>query len=228
MKNLNSDGAKVLIQNKHPLWIRWAHWLNFPLLTIMIWSGILIYWANTAYTPFIPDSFYHFIGIDRKLALGMGIHFLFMWAFAINGLLYVIYLMASGEWREMFPRVSTFKEAQLVFLHDLGIYKGPLPPGKFNAAQRIAYTAVIAMGALSTLTGLAIYRPVQLGFLRALFAGYSTARLIHFLLAMAFIGFFMIHIAQVIRAGWNNFRSMVTGVEVVDKKSLDTKKPEAS
>ena len=30
---------------KHPLAIRWFHWINFPLLALMIWSGTLIYWA---------------------------------------------------------------------------------------------------------------------------------------------------------------------------------------
>ena len=34
---------------KHPLAIRWFHWINFPLLFLMIWSGILIYWAWPKY-----------------------------------------------------------------------------------------------------------------------------------------------------------------------------------
>ena len=39
---------KKLIK-KHPLAIRWMHWINFPVLAIMIWSGLLIYWANDIY-----------------------------------------------------------------------------------------------------------------------------------------------------------------------------------
>jgi len=35
--------------HKHSLAIRWFHWVNFPLLTVMIWSGLLIYWANGVY-----------------------------------------------------------------------------------------------------------------------------------------------------------------------------------
>jgi hypothetical protein len=34
------------LQQKHPLAIRWFHWVNFPLLFLMIWSGLMIYWAN--------------------------------------------------------------------------------------------------------------------------------------------------------------------------------------
>ena len=37
------------LERKHPLAIRWFHWLNFPLVAAMIWSGTLIYWANAVY-----------------------------------------------------------------------------------------------------------------------------------------------------------------------------------
>jgi thiosulfate reductase cytochrome b subunit len=39
------------------------------------------------------------------------------------------------------------------------------------------------------------------------------ARFEHFWLTMGYVAFFVIHIAQVIRAGWGNFQSIVTGVE---------------
>jgi len=32
------------LEKKHLLAIRWLHWINFPLLFLMIWSGLLIYW----------------------------------------------------------------------------------------------------------------------------------------------------------------------------------------
>src|SRR5262249_55501020 len=108
-----------------------------------------------------------------------------------------------------------------VVLHDAGLRKQPLPPRKFNGAQRLAYTGVIAMGAGSLLTGLAIYKPVQLSRLTAMLGGYPMARLEHFALTVGYVVFFVIHITQVIRAGWNNFRAMVIGVEVVgDRESI--------
>ena len=42
-----------------------------------------------------------------------------------------------------------------------------------------------------------------------------AARFEHFWLMIGYIVFFVVHIAQVIRTGWNNFRAMVTGYEVV-------------
>jgi thiosulfate reductase cytochrome b subunit len=64
------------------------------------------------------------------------------------------------------------------------------------------------------LTGLAILKPVQLSWLTTVLGGYPLARLEHFILALLYVVFFVIHITQVIRAGWNNFRAMVIGAEV--------------
>jgi hypothetical protein len=61
-------------------------------------------------------------------------------------------------------------------LHDLHIRKEPLPRAKFNGAQKLAYTGVVVMGLGSLLTGLAIYKPVQLAWLTALFGGYPMPR----------------------------------------------------
>ena len=211
------------IVKKHPLAIRWFHWINFPVLAIMIWSGLLIYWANDIYKvgwgdktvlKFFPDSFNKALNIPFRLAEGMSLHFMFMWFFAINGFIYVIYLFISGEWRLIFPNKSSLKESWLVILHDLHIRKGLPPQKKYNAAQRIAYTGVIIMGLGSLLTGLSIYKPVQFNFLCNLLGGYEWARAEHFILTIFFTLFFLVHIIQVIIAGWNNFRSMITGFEV--------------
>ena len=215
------------IKEKHPLAIRWTHWVNFPLLTIMIWSGMLIYWASDTYSitlfghkyfGFFPESFYKFFNIPHRLAEGMAFHFLFMWFFVINGVIYVLYTWISGEWRQLLPNKHSFKEAWLVLLHDLHIRKMAPPQNKYNAAQRIAYTAIIIMGIGSLITGLAIYKPVQFYYLTWLCGGYHFARILHFALTIGYVLFFVIHIVQVILAGWNNFRSVITGFEVVDDK----------
>ena len=86
--------------------------------------------------------------------------------------------------------------------------------GKYNGAQRIAYSAIVLMGAGSLLSGLAIYKPAQLNWLTTMLGGYEMARWEHFWLMMGFCGFFLVHVVQVILAGWNNFRSMVSGVEI--------------
>jgi thiosulfate reductase cytochrome b subunit len=215
------------LEAKHPRAIRWLHWINFPLLLIMIWSGLLIYWANGVYRVgiggftlfhFFPDWFYNWLGIPHRLAEGMAWHFTFMWLFAINGVAYVIYTALSGEWRYLVPNRNSLREAFQVLLYDLHLSKVKPPRRKFNGAQQIAYTSIVLMGAGSILTGLAIWKSVQFGWLTTLLGGYTAARVEHFLLTLGYVLFFLVHIAQVIRAGWNNLRSMITGYEVATEE----------
>jgi thiosulfate reductase cytochrome b subunit len=207
------------LERKHPLAIRWFHWINFPLLALMIWSGILIYWAWPAYAPVkLEQTTWRALHVNNRLAEGMALHFFFMWLFGVNGVLYVLYTLFSGEWRELVPRRGTLREAWNVVLHDLRIRREPLPRKKFNGAQQIAYTSVVLMGAGSLLSGLAIYKPVQFAWLAWLFGGYQGARFVHFWLTVGYVAFFAVHIAQVVRAGWNNFRAMVIGVEVTHEQ----------
>ncbi len=191
----------------------------------MIFSGLLIYWAYDPYRigignitlfHFFPDWFYSATGINAQLARGMALHFVLAWIFAINGIAYVIYTVVSGEWRELTPELKSFREAAQVTLHDMG-FNVPMPPqGRYNAAQRISYTAIVLMGGCSLVTGLAIYKPAQLHWLTAVLGGYEWARFEHFWLTMGYVGFFVVHIGQVIRTGWANFRSMVTGYDLVE------------
>ncbi len=213
------------LEKKHTLAVRWMHWINFPLLAMMIWSGLLIYWANAVYGlkifgyelfHFFPQWFWEGLGIPYRLAEGISLHFFFMWLFAANGVAYVLYTFISGEWRALLPVPSSFKRAPVVALHDAHLIRNKPAQGKYNDAQRVAYTGVILMGAASVITGLAIYKPLQLSWLTTLLGGYEWARWMHFWLMVLFVLFFAVHVIQVALAGWANFRSMVTGYDVVD------------
>jgi thiosulfate reductase cytochrome b subunit len=226
----------MTLSEKHKFFTRWCHWVNFPLLTVMIFSGLLIYWAWDPYRigvgditlfHFFPASFYDATGIDHQLARGMAIHFAVAWLFALNGIAYVIYTLVSGEWRELLPERKSFREAIQVVKHDIGLRVSLPPQGRYNAAQRISYTAIVAMGGLSLLTGLAIYKPAQLYWLTAALGGYEWARFEHFWLTMGYVLFFVLHIGQVMRAGWANFRSMLTGYDLVDAGESEPARKEA-
>jgi len=215
------------LEAKHPRAIRWFHWINFPLLSLMIWSGMLIYWAHPVYRigignftlfHFFPAWFYELLGFKQRLAEGMAWHLMLMWLFALNGIAYVAYTVFSGEWRYLVPNRNSLREAIQVTLYDLRLSKVHPPPRKFNGAQQIAYTSVVLMGVGSLITGLAIWKSVQFGWITAMLGGYRAARLEHFLLTVGYVAFFLVHIAQVIRAGWNNLRAMITGYEVVTVK----------
>jgi thiosulfate reductase cytochrome b subunit len=210
------------IREKHPLAIRWFHWINFPVLFLMIWSGLMIYWAYDAARVgfrgitlfhFFPKPFYNFFGLRQRLAEGMTLHFVFMWLFGVNGIAYVLYTVISGEWRYLVPDRNSFKEALQVTLHDLHLSDYLPPQLKYNGAQKIAYTSIVVMGFGSLITGLAIYKPAQLSWLTNLLGGYEWARWEHFWLMIGYVLFFGVHVGQVILAGWNNFRAMVAGFE---------------
>ncbi len=230
-----------VLRKKHDLASRWMHWINFPLLGIMIWSGLMIYWADSdpdgahahevyrigvgswTLLRFFPDWFYAKLHLPFMLAEGMGWHFFFMWLFAINGLIYVVYTLISGEWRDLVPDRYSLVEAVQVTLHDLHLSKYCPPAKKYNGAQKIAYTAIILAGAGSLVTGVAIYKPTQLHLLTTLLGGYEFARFLHFWLTIGYVVFFVIHVAQVARAGWNNFRSMITGYQLVPSTRTEEK-----
>ena len=246
LEDIEADdvGPRIFLERKHPLAIRWMHWINFPVLFVMIWSGLMIYWADSIppgdhagevyrvglgpWTPlrFFPDSFYTKLNLGGQLSRGIGFHLVFVWLFALNGIAYVAYLAISGEWRLLVPERRSVHDAIRVTLHDLHIKRGLPAQKKYNGAQRIAYSAVIVMGLGSLITGLAICKPSQLHWVTSLLGGYEMARWMHFWLTMGFCGFFLIHVVQVALAGWNNFRSMVSGYEIkpIEEPSLDAER----
>src|SRR4051812_44310797 len=122
------------LHEKHPLWLRITHWLNVPVLVLLVWSGLLIYWANDVYPGFFPAWFYDIFHLNSRLAEGMGAHFLLGWLFALNGLAYVMGVVITGHWRELLPNRRAFMDLGPTVLHDLGLRDAAPPQGKFNAA----------------------------------------------------------------------------------------------
>ncbi len=203
----------TIVREKHHLILRLSHWINVPLLSLMIWSGLLIYWAHQPYIT-IPDDLGPF-ELHHRLAEGMAWHFTLMWLLVINGCIYFSFLCFSGEWRELAPYRRIFLDAFHYTLFDLKISRNcPEWNGKFNPAQRLAYFSAIILSLGAVITGLAIYKPVTLNFLLALLGGYEVARFLHFFCMISLVAFIFLHLLQVARAGWNNFRAMVAGYEM--------------
>jgi thiosulfate reductase cytochrome b subunit len=132
-----------------------------------------------------------------------------MWLLAANGLVYVAYGIASGHFRrKLFP--ITFATV----LHDvLAALRGKLAHNDlsvYNAAQRTAYVAIIVAALVLVFSGLAIWKPVQLQELAALFGGYEGARLVHFFAMAAVVLFVLAHLLMVILVP-RTFPTMITG-----------------
>ena len=173
----------------HPFWVRLTHWVNAIAMVLMISSGWEIYNAS----PLFPFAFPPAITLGGWLAGALLWHFAAMWLLAVNGLIYVVLGVATGRFRRMLvpirPR-EVLADAKAAIARnlsydDLSIY---------NAVQKLLYLGVILVGIVIVLSGLAIWKPVQLQELTAAFGGYTAARYVHFFAMAAIVAFFVIHV----------------------------------
>jgi thiosulfate reductase cytochrome b subunit len=194
-------------RSEQPLALRLAHWSNALFLVLMAGSGLQIL---TAYPSLGPQGaqywWYPFQGtpppswltIGGWLAGGRHWHFAIAWFFVLNGLFYIIYYFLSGEWRRrLFIPGRDALNAFRQFGYYTRIRKNPPPPDFYNGLQRLAYSSVVVFGIVMVLSGLAIYKPVQLHFLTLLFGGYDGARVVHLAGLCLFVLFVATHLILV-------------------------------
>jgi thiosulfate reductase cytochrome b subunit len=126
------------------------------------------------------------------------LHFSLAWLLLGNAVVYLVYYFSTGEWRRrMFSPRRDLREAIAMAMYYLRLRKEAPPQGLYNALQRLAYTSAIALGAVEVLSGLAIYKPVQLRWLASLLGGYDAARAIHLGGLCALAGFVITHLVMV-------------------------------
>lgn len=225
--------------------LRITHWLNVPLLLLMIASGIQIWWAYPAFGPDLPkpETLYNFFagsesevdprsivigggyqGFVTELASRFGIggwlagalrwHFAVMWLFTLNGIAYLLLLLLTEEGRHYRLRRADLADLGEMLRHPMRTFFHPPGPGKFNPVQKLTYLATILAGALSILSGLALYKTVQLGFLTTMFGGYQASRMVHFGAMVYFVIFLAVHTAIVLAHGWRRgLGPMIVGVK---------------
>ena len=189
----------------HPLWVRITHWINALAIFVMIGSGWQIYNAS----PLFPFVFPRGITLGGWLAGALLWHFAAMWVLVINGIVYVTLGIVTGRFRRkllpIYPSevIATVKAALTGRLahDDLSVY---------NAVQRLLYLGVILAGVVVVLSGLSIWKPIQLQELTALFGGYDAARYVHFFAMAAIVAFLVVHVLLAILVP-RSLRAMITG-----------------
>ena len=209
---------RPLVKRHHGI-VRLAHWLNAIVLVGMIASGLQIYGAFSHFgprgepypNPFDGHSLPAWSRLGGWLAGGLNWHFALAWPFVITGVVYLGFLAWTGEWRALLFRPRDVGPAIQMQLYYLRLRRTHPPQGKHNALQKGAYTLIVVLGALSVLTGFAIYKPVQLAWLTALFGGYELARYWHFWAVCIFVGFTLLHVALVFLVDPASLRAMITG-----------------
>src|SRR5262249_32593303 len=177
----------------HPAWVRVMHWINAVAVLVMIGSGWQIYNAS----PLFPFTFPRSMTLGGWLAGALLWHFAAMWLLVVNGLVYLMLGVLTGRFRrKLLPiRIRDLladlgKTFVLRLSHeDLLVY---------NAVQKLLYVGVILAGIIVVLSGLALWKPVQLQELTALFGGYEAARYVHFCAMATIVAFLIVHVVLAI------------------------------
>lgn len=171
--------------------VRVTHAVGAAAMICMILSGWAIYNAS----PILPFAFPRWATLGGWLAAGIAWHLAAMWVLMIDGIVYLAWGFASGHFRrDVWPvsagelRRDLAAAARLRLAHR---------PGVYNAVQRAFYLFVLGAVVLAILTGLSIWKPVQLGWLTWVFGGYDVARRIHFACMAGIVVFLIVHLALV-------------------------------
>jgi thiosulfate reductase cytochrome b subunit len=195
------EPAKVI----QPAWVRAMHWANAVAIILMIMSGWQIYNAS----PLFSFRFASSITLGGWLGGALLWHFAAMWLLMVNGLVYLITGVATGRFRNKLLPITpsgvlsdvkaalTFKLAH----DDLSTY---------NSVQKLLYAGIIVVGVVIVLSGLSIWKPVQLSWLVALFGGYDWARYVHFFCMSAIVLFLIVHVALALLVP-KSLRAMIIG-----------------
>ena len=187
-----SAGSALAPVTLQPAWVRLAHWLNVLAVLILVTSGWRIYNAS----PIFDFKFPKDLTLGGWLGGALLWHFAAMWLLAVNGLVYLAGNIASGRLGRRFWPLSP----RAVVADLIAALRGKLAHddlAHYNAVQKLAYLGAIALLILVVLSGLAVWKPVQLSPLRELMGGFDNARIVHFVAMSGIVAFVVIHVIMV-------------------------------
>jgi len=188
-----------------PAWVRAMHWINAVAMVMMIMSGWQIYNAS----PLFDFRFSHSITLGGWLGGALLWHFAAMWLLMINGLAYLAVGLATGRFRnKLLPLTPSGVIADIKAALTFKLAHDDL--AHYNQVQKLLYAGIILVGIVVVLSGLSIWKPVQLQWLVTLFGDYPTARYVHFFCMAAIVTFLVVHIALAVLVP-KSLRAMIIG-----------------
>jgi thiosulfate reductase cytochrome b subunit len=210
----------MAVTHRHHWIVRVTHWVNFVALTIMVGSGLRIFNAYPRFArrggtfccwPWEGHRIPAKLTFGGWLAGARNWHFAMMWVLVVNGLIYLGFIYLHGEWRDLVPRRGYFRDAWEMMKFYLSARRDHPVQGKHNALQKGTYFILPWVGLLAVLTGIAIWKPVQLAPLTDLFGGYVWARYWHFVAMLILVALSFIHIFMVFAVDPYSLRAIITG-----------------
>lgn len=205
---------------RHHWIVRVTHWINVVALAVMIGSGLRIFNAYPRFArrgetfccyPWEGQRFPAELTFGGWLAGARNWHFAMMWVLVINGLVYLGFIYLHGEWRDLVPRRGFFRDAAAMLKFYLFLRRDHPRQGKHNALQRGTYFVLPWIGLMAVLTGIAIWKPVQLALLTDLMGGYVWARYWHFISMVLLVLLSFVHIFMVFTVDPYALRAIITG-----------------
>jgi thiosulfate reductase cytochrome b subunit len=188
-----------------PAWVRTLHWINAVAMIVMIMSGWQIYNASPLFNFVFPPS----ITLGGWLAGGLLWHFAAMWVLMVNGLIYLTLGIVTGRFRRKLLPITV----DGVVGDTRAALTGRLSHddlSKYNQVQKLLYAGIIVVGVVIVLSGLSIWKPVQLQWLTAVFGGYDFARYVHFAAMASIVGFLIVHVILAVLVP-KSLRAMIIG-----------------
>jgi len=206
---------KVRAVYEHPTIVRLAHWMAAIAIVVLSMSGLQIFRAFPSFGSKVPQHtlFVPPAGLRLGGWLGGALqwHFTFMWLFMGSGIAYVLYEFLSGHYRTVLFHRRDIRGVWPMVKHYFFFAKKPREFEPYNPLQKLAYTTALFLGALSMITGLVLYKPVQLKYVAFLLGGFHLTRIWHFAAMCGLWAFLPGHLLMVAIHGWDNFASMVFG-----------------
>ena len=196
-----ASSAKVI----QPAWVRIVHWINAVAVILMIMSGWQVYNAS----PLFDFRFSSNLTLGGWLGGALLWHFAAMWLLMVNGLVYLTLGFATGRFRKKLLPITPSG----VISDTKAALTGKLSHDdltRYNYVQKMLYAGIIVVGVVIVLSGLSIWKPVQLQWLTALFGGYDVARYVHFVCMSAIVAFLVIHVALALLVP-RSLRAMIIG-----------------
>ena len=193
-------------------------------------TGVLGVSANDHGVP-IPRAFPTWLTLPstRDLATARHWHFFFAWVLVLNGATYLLgNLRARHLQKDLWPSRKDLRAIpQSIIDHALLRHAVGAEAIPYNVLQKLAYLAVILVLVPGmVITGLAMSPGMDAAFppLTFVLGGRQTARLIHFVFAWSLVGFFAIHMIEMVLAGpINEITSIITGWYRVPKPHAPAK-----
>jgi len=167
------------------------HWVNIISLILMITSGLQIYNANPVFGGRRGWHFPDFVVLGGWLAGGRDWHFAMMWIYSFNLLGYGLYIFITRRWQHRFASGGDLKAVRV----------SQNEKRKNYAWHRLVYTAIVPILLLAIASGLAMYKPVQLHWLAALFGDWQTLRTVHFITVPIVLLFTLVHSLLALKVG---------------------------